>query len=67
MRELGLGITNRPRKYWDNLKKKFINERYFEVSEKIGQLKLPAPDGKMREGDRISGTCRNKERECFIS
>ena len=38
--------TERPRKYWSDLKKKLINEGYFEVSEKIGQLKLLAPDGK---------------------
>ncbi len=38
------------------LKKKLINEGYSEVSEKIGQLKLEAPDGKMRETD-----CANTE------
>jgi len=32
--------TDRPRKYWHDLKKKLIDERYSEVSEKIGQLKL---------------------------
>ena len=48
--------TERPRKYWSDLKKRLINEGYFEVSEKIGQLKLPAPDGKMRETD-----CANTE------
>jgi prophage antirepressor-like protein len=37
----------RPRKYWSDLKKKLISEGYVEVSEKIGQLKLPAPDGKL--------------------
>jgi DNA-damage-inducible protein D len=41
----------RPRKYWSDLKKKLISEGYVEVSEKIGQLKLPAPDGKLRETD----------------
>ena len=41
----------RPRKYWNDLKKKLISEGYVEVSEKIGQLKLPAPDGKLRETD----------------
>ena len=48
--------TERPRKYWNDLKKKLINEGYSEVSEKIGQLKLQAPDGKMRETD-----CANTE------
>ena len=38
--------TDRPRKYWNDLKKKLSNEGYAEVSEKIGQLKLKAPDGK---------------------
>jgi len=36
----------RPRKYWNDLKKKLIKEGYSEVSEKIGQLKLQATDGK---------------------
>jgi len=38
--------TERPRKYWNDLKKKLTEEEYFEVSEKIGQLKLLAADGK---------------------
>ncbi|MDD3150411.1 MAG: Bro-N domain-containing protein [Candidatus Gastranaerophilales bacterium] len=48
--------TQRPRKYWSDLKKKLIKEGYSEVSEKIGQLKMPAPDGKMRDTD-----CANTE------
>jgi len=48
--------TDRPRKYWSDLKKKLIKEGFFEVSEKIGQLKLVAPDGKIRETD-----CANTE------
>lgn len=48
--------TDRPRKYWSDLKSKLIKEGYREVSEKIGQLKLEAPDGKMRETD-----CGNTE------
>ena len=48
--------TERSRKYWNDLKKNLKKEGYFEVSEKIGQLKLPAPDGKMRETD-----CANTE------
>jgi hypothetical protein len=35
----------RPRKYWSDLKTKLVEEG-FELSEKIGQLKLPASDGK---------------------
>jgi|SRR3989344_114479 len=48
--------TQRPRKYWNDLKKKLIKEGYFEVSENIGQLKIAAPDGKKRETD-----CANTE------
>ncbi|MBC8382890.1 MAG: Bro-N domain-containing protein [Candidatus Cloacimonetes bacterium] len=48
--------SNRARKYWGDLKKKLIDEGYFEVSEKIGQLKLQATDGKMRNTD-----CANTE------
>jgi len=48
--------SERPRKYWNDLKKKLISEGYIEVSEKIGQLKMPAPDGKMRFTD-----CANTE------
>ncbi len=51
-----LAGSERPRKYWNDLKKKLINEGFFEVSEKIGQLKLKSPDGKMRETD-----CANTE------
>ena len=42
--------TDRPRKYWNYLKLKLKTEGS-EVSEKIGQLKMVAPDGKMRETD----------------
>lgn len=42
---------DRPRKYWNDLKKKLLAEGYFEVSEKIGQLKMVAPDGKQRMTD----------------
>ena len=48
--------TDRPRKYWNDLKIKLKKEGYSEVSEKIGQLKLTAPDGKLRETD-----CANTE------
>jgi DNA-damage-inducible protein D len=43
--------NDRPRKYWNDLKKKLTSEGYVEVSEKIGQLKMIAPDGKMRLTD----------------
>lgn len=45
--------SDRPRKYWNDLKKKLMDEGS-EVSDKIGQLKLLAPDGKMRETDVLS-------------
>lgn len=48
--------SSRPRKYWDDLKKKLESEEDFEVSEKIGRLKLIAKDGKMRITD-----CANRE------
>ncbi|MEK7145012.1 MAG: Bro-N domain-containing protein [Patescibacteria group bacterium] len=38
--------SERPRKYWADLKKKLIQEGYTQLSEKIGQLKLPSSDGK---------------------
>jgi hypothetical protein len=47
---------DRPRKYWNDLKKKLTAEGYIEVSEKIGQLKMAAPDGKQRLTD-----CANTE------
>lgn len=39
--------TDRPRKYWSDLKSKLLKEGS-ELSEKIGQLKMAAEDGKMR-------------------
>ncbi|HZX12670.1 MAG TPA: Bro-N domain-containing protein [Candidatus Nanoarchaeia archaeon] len=42
--------TDRARKYWSDLKTK-LQEEGFEVSEKIGQLKLMAEDGKLRLTD----------------
>jgi len=48
--------SDRPRKYWSDLKNTMISEGYIEVSEKIGQLKMIAPDGKRRLTD-----CANTE------
>lgn len=42
--------SDRPRKYWSDLKGRLEKEGS-EVSAKIGQLKMKAPDGKMRETD----------------
>lgn len=38
--------SDRPRKYWNDLKKKLVEEGYSELSEKIGQLKMESNDGK---------------------
>ena len=45
-----LSGTDRPRKYWSDLKAKLKKEGS-ELSEKIGQLKIEAEDGKMRPTD----------------
>ena len=42
--------SDRPRKYWSDLKIKLKKEGS-ELSENIGQLKMPAEDGKMRKTD----------------
>jgi len=42
--------TDRPRKYWSDLKAKLKKEGS-ELSENIGQLKMAADDGKMRKTD----------------
>ncbi len=48
--------SQRPRKYWNDLKKKLKTEGYAELSEKIGQLKVQSSDGKYYETD-----CANTE------
>ena len=48
--------SERPRKYWSDLKNKLSEEGYVELSEKIGQLKLQSTDGKYYETD-----CANTE------
>ena len=47
--------SGRPRKYWSDLKKNLIEEG-FELSDKIGQLKVESADGKKYETD-----CANTE------
>ena len=42
--------SKRPRKYWNDLKKKLENEGS-ELSEKVGQLKLKSSDGKYYRQD----------------
>lgn len=46
-----LSGSSQPRKYWNDLKTKLKREGS-ELSEKIGQLKMLAPDGKMRGHER---------------
>jgi DNA-damage-inducible protein D len=48
--------TDRPRKYWSDLKKKIGTEGFNETSENFGQLKMLASDGKNRLTD-----CANTE------
>jgi len=36
--------SDRPRKYWNDHKKKLTDEGHIEVSEKIVQLKMEAPE-----------------------
>ena len=45
-----LTSSDRARKYWSDLKSK-LKEEGSELSEKIGQLKMLAEDGKLRETD----------------
>ena len=42
--------SDRPRKYWSDLKAN-LNKEGSQLSEKIGQLKIEAEDGKMRLTD----------------
>jgi DNA-damage-inducible protein D len=46
--------TQRPRKYWNDLKKKIKKEGYSELSDKIGQLKLMSSDGKFYVTDCVN-------------
>jgi hypothetical protein len=48
--------NERPRKYWNDLKKKLLEEGYDQLSERIGQLKMQSSDGKFYETD-----CANTE------
>jgi len=48
--------TDRPRKYWSDLKNKIIEEGDAQLSEKIGQLKMESSDGKKYVTD-----CANTE------
>jgi hypothetical protein len=48
--------SSNARRYWSDLKRKLVKEGYNELYENIVQLKLEAPDGKLRETD-----CTNTE------
>ena len=43
--------SKNPRRYWSDLKRKLKREGFIEVYENIVQLKLKAPDGKLRVTD----------------
>ncbi len=44
--------SSNPRRYWTDLKRKLKeDEGFFQLYEKIVQLKMQSPDGKMRETD----------------
>ena len=44
--------TDRPSKYWSDLKSKMDrNEGFFDISDNIGNLPLPTADGKMRASE----------------
>ncbi len=52
-----LSESSNPRRYWSDLKKQLTEkDGFYELYEKIVQLKMKAPDGKMRETD-----CANTE------
>lgn len=40
-----------PRRYWTDMKRRLTDEGFNEVYANCVQLKLPAPDGKMRQTD----------------
>jgi len=46
-----LGVSDLPKRYWSDLKKKLETEEEFQPYDNIVQLKLTAPDGKQRETD----------------
>lgn len=47
--------TDRPQKYWSELKKQLIDkECFFQLSEKIGQLRMQSQDGKARKTDAVN-------------
>ena len=48
--------SKRPRKYWNDLKKKLNEEGFVQLSDIIGQLKVPSSDGKKYKTD-----CANTE------
>jgi len=48
--------SDRPRKYWSDLKRKLTQEGFDQLSDFIGQLKVEAKDGKKYATD-----CTNTE------
>jgi DNA-damage-inducible protein D len=69
-----LSGSSRPSKYWSDLKRQLVTEEgVTQLSSQIGQLKMPATDGKMRETDvvnintvlRIVQSIQSKHAELF--
>ena len=50
--------TNRPGKYWDDLKTK-LKKQGNKLSEKIGQLKIKSADGKARISQNRNQKCNS--------
>jgi hypothetical protein len=46
-----LSESPRPRKYWNALKTKLLSEGFNELSQNLGQLKMPSADGKNYKTD----------------
>jgi hypothetical protein len=46
-----LSASAEPRRYWSDLKRRVRDEGFREVYAKCVQLKLPSPDGKLRQTD----------------
>ena len=50
-----LGVSARPSKYWTDLRTKLVEQEGFsELSDKIGKLKMPSEDGKLRGTEAVT-------------
>ena len=56
------------KRYWTDLKRRLKEEGADETYAKIVRLKMPAPDGKMRETDAAEyAGCQRRRRRCKCS